>query len=208
MPDEPTSIDPTARTGTSGPEWPKPGDHAYPHPLRAKGSLIKAFASACFSLLVAGFAVLAVRPPRNPSWFTYLSVQLVAAVAAVLGSAMLWKSYRLWRRREVALELTARGLAWPGAFEKVIPWSEVVDVVHRRAFALNRRGMAGVHVKIRDLERFKPKWAKKIWGMDVSQVTLERLPLSGMLDVDPKTLFQAIQAHRAHFGRGGRPAGS
>ena len=68
--------------------------------------------------------------------------------------------------------------------------------------------MAGVHVKIRDYERFKPKWAKKILGLDTSGVTIERLPLPRMLDVDPKALFQAIQAHRAHFGRGGRPVGT
>jgi DNA primase len=124
----------------------------------------------------------------------------------LFGCGMVRRCYRLVRQRDVALELTARGLSWPGMFEKVIPWSEVSEVVRTREF--QRRGMAGVHVKIRDYERFKPKWVKNFLGLDTSGVTLERIPLPSTLDVDPKALLQAIQAHRAHFGRGGRPVGS
>lgn len=188
----------------SEPEWPKPSDHAQPAPLRAAESPFKATAAAFFCFGIAGLVFHPPAAAKQPG----LLVQFVGAAAAVAGCAMLWKCYRLWRQPDVALELTARGLSWPATFEKVIPWSEVTGVAHKRAFALSRRGGAGVHVQIRDFERFRPKWAKNVWGLDVSQVKLASLPLPRMLDVDPKSLFEAIQAHRAHFGRGGRPAGT
>jgi hypothetical protein len=39
-------------------------------------------------------------------------------------------------------------------------------------------------------------------GIDLSKMDVG-LPLPRMLDVDTKTLFQAIEACRAHFGKGG-----
>jgi hypothetical protein len=192
------SIDPSGWTGMSEPEWPKPGDYPFPGPLRAKESLVKAVSAAliCFAIAAPAFI------PGRPSL-----VALCGAVAfALFGCGMLWRTYRLSKKRDVAVELTARGLSWPGTFDKVVPWSEVTDAVRARAF--HRRGLSGVHVKVRDYERFGPKWNKKILGLDTSGVTLEHIPLPRMLDVDPKALFQAIQAHRAHFGRGGRPVGS
>src|SRR5436853_530675 len=86
-----------------------------------------------------------------------------AGVFLLFGCGMLWRCYRLSKKRDVALEFTSRGLAWPATFDKVIPWSEVTEAVRTRAF--QRRGMAGVHVKIRDYDRFGPKWVKNIWGL-------------------------------------------
>lgn len=196
------SIDPSGWTGMSAAEWPKPGDYAHPTPLRTRESLVKAVSIALICFAIAAPVFLPGRMTGKPS----LVAVCGAALFVLFGCGMLWKCYRLSKRRDVALELTARGLAWPATFDRVIPWSEVTDAVRTRAF--QRRGMAGVHVKIRDYERFKPKWVKNFWGMDTSGVKLERLPLPRMLDIDPKALFQAIQAHRAHFGRGGRPTGS
>ena len=161
---------------------------------------MKAVAAAFFCFGVAALVFFPPGATKQPG----LLVQFVGVIATIAGCALLWMCYRLWRKPEVVLELTAKGLSWPSTFEKAIPWSEVTDVVNKRAFALSRRGMAGVHVQIRDFELFEPKRAKNVWGSDVSQVEPALLPLPRMLDVDPKTLFQAIQAHRAHFGAGGR----
>ena len=196
------SIDPSGWTGMSEPEWPKPGDYAFPSPLRARESLVKAVFITLICFAIAVLAFLLGLTPGKPSLLALCGTVLFV----LFGCGMVRRCYRLARQRDVALELTARGLSWPGMFEKVIPWSEVSEVVRTREF--QRRGMAGVHVKIRDYERFKPKWVKNFLGLDTSGVTLERIPLPSTLDVDPKALLQAIQAHRAHFGRGGRPVGS
>jgi hypothetical protein len=196
------SIDPSGWTGTSEPEWPKPGDYAFPSPLRARESLVKAVFITLICFAIAVLAFLLGLTPGKPSLLALCGTVLFV----LFGCGMVLRCYRLARHRDVALELTARGLSWPGMFEKVIPWSEVSEVVRTREF--QRRGMAGVHVKIRDYERFKPRWVKNFLGLDTSGVTLTRLPLPSTLDVDPKALLQAIQAHRSHFGRGGRPVGS
>jgi hypothetical protein len=196
--DKPATFDPAAWTGPPLPEWPKPGDHPHPRPIHAKQSWIKSAAAACL-LLAAGCIVFLPGHRKEPGLFVQL-----AAVAALLGGlALAWKSYRAWQHSEVALVLDARGLSWPEVFEITVPWSEIVEVDYRKPFRPGM-GIPGLYIKIRDHQRFKPKWAKTRFGIDLSKVDVG-LPLSSMLDVDTKTLFRTVQAYRAHFGKGGLP---
>ena len=87
----------------------------------------------------------------------------------------------------------SRGLAIPELYDEVIPWTEITDVTFCKP---------NLYLTIRDDLRFKP-----------TQININKpaecagsVALPTLLDVTPRKLFEAIQAHRAHFGNGGRPA--
>ena len=201
MSDKPVTFDPAAWTGPPLSEWPTPGDHPHPRPITAKQSWIKTAAAACL-LLAAGCVVFLPGHRKEPSLFA----QLAAVTALLGGSALAWKSYRVWRHSEVVLVLDARGMTWPGAFENTVPWSEIVDVDYRKPFRPGR-GIPRLYISVRDRERYKPKWAKTMFGVDLSKIDAG-LPLPRALDVDAKSLFRTIQAYRAHFGKGSSTMGA
>src|SRR5262245_1269500 len=101
--------------------------------------------------------------------------------------------------RQLAIEMNADGLVIPEAFDENVPWSEVTHVDYRHPCLC---------VEIRDEDRFKPTDSRRT----ATQTHAVACPNSGplpvrvpeRLDVSPKVLFEAMQAHRAHFGNDGR----
>ena len=200
------TFDPVAWTGPATPDWPKPDDYPMPAPLSARPSLAKHFILPLVSLIVAGLALKSLLTSRPDSLGALVGLPAMLVIAAFFSGVGFWRSRQLMQSNEPSLELSARGLSYPSFIEKTVPWSEVCEVEYVPALLPGRRGrFPGVRVKIRDLDRFGPKWPKTLMGLDVSSFRLEFVPLPGMLDVWPRQLYRAIQAHRAHFGRGGRP---
>jgi len=117
---------------------------------------------------------------------------LVAGAVAAVGAAMLWTLYRYGVPDRLQVGMGADGLEIPELFEKVIPWSEIADVTFAEP---------NLYLTIRDELRFQPT------GSNASKPgeCADSVALPGLLDVTPGKLFEAIQAHRAHFGNGGRP---
>jgi hypothetical protein len=94
--------------------------------------------------------------------------------------------------------MNAHGLTIAEWFDEKVSWSEVTHVDYRHP---------SLSIEIRDEDRFKPTNSRRIATLTHAVAcpnSPARLPEG--LDVSPKVLFEAIQAHRAHFGNGGRPA--
>jgi hypothetical protein len=200
------TFDPVAWTGPTTSDWPSPDKYPMPPPLSARPSLAKHLILPAVSLAVAGLALKSLMASRPDSLGGLIGLPVMLVAAAFFTGVGLWRSRQLMQRNEPSVELSARGLSYPSFIEKTVPWSEVYEVEYVSAFLPGRKGrFPGVRVKIRDLDRFGPKWPKTVMGLDVSSFRLEFVPLPGMLDVWPRQLYRAIEAHRAHFGRGGRP---
>jgi hypothetical protein len=180
--------------------WPSPKDHPYPRPLQAQASSSKRFVvGSGFVLggLLAGLIGMYVH--RGP-----LMGVVPMALGAVAGFIQLFDAWRLHRKRassQPVIEMNADGLNIPEWFDEKVPWSEVTHVDYRHP---------SLSIEIRDEDRFKPSNSRRIATLTHAVACPNSGPLpAGVpegLDVSPKVLFEAIQAHRAHFGNGGRPA--
>lgn len=189
MSDKTIVIDPRAWTGPSPDDWPEPQDHAYPQPLQARDSLGKLLTLAVF----LGFIGIAgAFSNKRGVAETLMAVVLMAASLAAISRCL-----RIRKARAPKLVLDARGLTWPEAFERTIPWNEITHIEHRILFGM--RGVPGLFIRLRDRERFGPKWPQKMLGLDLSKIDVD-LPLPRSLDVSPRKLFRTIQSYRAHFG--------
>jgi hypothetical protein len=200
------TFDPAAWTGPTTLAWPDPNDHSYPVALSARTSLVKSFLVPFASVLVLGaslVALLASKPEAPGSLFGLFATLIVAAILCAGG---FWRACQIARKNEPLIELSARGLSYPSFLGKTVPWSEIHDVCRVSAFLRSAgSGPPGVRIKIRDMDRFEPKWPKTILGLEVGGTRLDFVPLPTLLDVSQRQLQRAIEAHRAHFGRGGRP---
>jgi hypothetical protein len=174
--------------------WPSPKDHPYPRPLQARASSIKRFVvGSGFVLggLLAG--LIGMYDHRGP-----LMGVVPMALGAVAGFIQLFDAWRLHRKRassQPVVEMNAHGLTIPEWFDEKVPWSEVTHVDYRHP---------SLSVEIRDEDCFAPTKNRAAATIGCAEPTPAGLP--ERLDVSPKVLFEAIQAHRAHFGNGGRPA--
>ncbi len=200
------TFDPAAWTGPGAPAWPDPSDHPYPAALSARASLIKSFLIPIASLLVLGSILVALLVSRPEAPGSLFGLFLTLVVAAFFCAGGFWRACQIARRNEPLIELNARGLSYPSFLGKTVPWSEIHDVCRVSAFLRSAgSGPPGVRIKIRDMDRFEPNWPKAILGMNDSGTRLDFVVLPTLLDLSQGQLYRAIEAHRAHFGRSGRP---
>jgi len=195
---EPITFDPSAWTGMSSRLWPSPKDHPYPRPLQARASSRNSILFGCGMLLVTGVSGLiwwyADRSPKA----AYIALLYVAC--ALVPFSYAWSEWKKGSRR-FEIEMNADGLKIPECFDEKVPWSEVTHVDYRHP---------SLTVEIRDEDRFKPTDSRSVatWKHAMACPNSGPLPagVPGGLEVPPKVLFEALQAHRAHFGRGGQPS--
>jgi hypothetical protein len=187
---EPITFDPSAWTGMgiTAPKWPSPKDYPYPLPLEARESGRIHLVVGCGLLLLAVFfGLTGLKHARQP--FGAAVIITFLGAVGVLELLYARKLYRTQTSHQPAIAMSADGLILP-EFEKPIPWSEVVNADQ------------GLNVTIRDEERFNPIARRRVATMRCAKPV--RVALQELLDVSPKVLFEALQAHRAHFGNGGR----
>jgi hypothetical protein len=124
-----------------------------------------------------------------------VTMGILALGAAALAVAML-RWYSPLNDHQWRVKMDSSGLHIPSWYEEAVPWSEVESAAYIPvAMPVPMRGL---HVKVRDESRFKPTSSRPL-----SQF----VPFGSflwLLDVPQKKMFEAIQAHRAHFGNGGR----
>jgi hypothetical protein len=197
MSNEPRVVDPSAGTGTAPPRWPNPADHPHPAPLVARESRRKMLLGALVFLPVGVLALSQV----NEISFAYIGRLVFGCLLALLGGFCLWGALRAKSASRVMVSMDTRGLAMPFWFEKAVPWSEIEDVVYRSPWTLGRRFNPPLRITIRDPGRFGPTWHARLAAENSMPVFL-----GNNHDVSAKTLFETMQAFRAHFGRGGKPA--
>ena len=170
--------------------WPSPNDHPYPRPVEARASGRHNFLLGLGALLVAAVSGLIWLYTDGGPRAAYVAVLGVAFGVMVFLHA--WSDQKKGAR-QLAIEMSADGLTIPELFDETVPWSEVIHVDYRHP---------SLCVEIRDEERFKPTNSRRI----ATLAHAAACPNSGPLDVSPKVLFEALQAHRAHFGNGGHPS--
>lgn len=195
MSDKSIEIDASAWTGPLPTDWPKASDYPLPKPIQARER-------ASRPIVLALILLLASAGPWLPSSQKTPGAKDIAfSTLALLGG--LWLMRRGLRARtspRVALTLDARGLMWPGGYEKTIPWDAITYAEHRLALPLAGSGVPGVHISVRDSERFGPKELGVAAALAFGPLVKLR-PLPWMLDVKPRVIFATIQAYRAHHGR-------
>jgi len=178
------------------PQWPIPKDHAYPSQLQAEASIRNHIVIVCGMLPVIGLLILASVQNRSLGPAFWAIVCAACAVVIVLEAVRVRKTPSL----HPAIEMNAHGLKIPEWFEETVPWSEVSQVYWHSSLS----------VVIRDEERFKPTKRRSIATLRHVLTCPNSGPLPAnvfeWLDVSPKVLFEALQAHRAHFGNDGRSA--
>jgi len=172
--------------------WPSPHDYPPPLPLEARLSWRKALALAGGFLLASPLWGLLGKytTPRGAGTGIMLAI-----LFAGVGLVALWRAHRL-RRREYscppAVEMHPQGIIIPELFERTVPWSEVTQVNY---------DPPSISITVRDEARFHPTRARLV---EVAACGPIPAPLPECLDVWPRKLHDAIQAHRAHFGNGGQ----
>jgi hypothetical protein len=174
-------------------QWPSPKDHAYPSPLQAEASIREDIIFACGMLAAMGlFIFISVHDHSLRAAFVAF-VCGVCVVVIVLEAVRVRKTPTL----HPAVEMNAHGLKIPELFKEIVPWSEVSQAC----------GHSGLSVVIRDEERCKPTNRRRIATLRHAVACPNSGPLPASmfewLDVSPDVLFEALQAHRAHFGNGG-----
>ena len=194
---EPIIVDASAWTGLRAPQWPDPKDYPYPRAVHARASPYK-HAIACVGLfLVTLSAVKEVYEPSKPGMMRMAGLALGGLGAAVGCCFMLRQFYRAGTSAQLAVAMDGRGLSIPVWFEKVVPWSEIVDA--RYGPWWHRHHSRGMHITIRNEARFKPTAARA----HPNGPLFTSFPQ--LLTESQKDLYEAIQAYRAHFGNSGRP---
>jgi hypothetical protein len=186
--------------------WPRPADHPYPAALDARTSPAKSFVVPILCLLALGSALVSLLASRPEAPISLIGLFAIFVIAASLCAGGLWRARQITGKNEPLIEISARGLSCPGLFAKTVPWSEIYDVRRAGAFVRSSAGgPPGIRIWVRDQNRFEPKGPKTILGMDAGGPRLDYVPLPTLLDVSQRQLYRAIQAHRAHLGRGGHP---
>jgi hypothetical protein len=169
--------------------------------LRARASLAKHFLAPTVSLTVVALAMAGTLASHPDETNVLLSLLITLVMAGLFCALGYWRARLLVRRSELVVELGAGGLTLQGLLGKTVPWSEVVAVNCEPPFrAGTTRGIPGVYVSIRGLGRFAPHQLAVFGSGENGQ-----LVLPAVLNVSARRLHHAIEAHRAHFGRSGRP---
>src|SRR5262245_26257765 len=190
MSSEPVTFNPNAWTGMGELGWPNPKVYSLPLPLEARPSWRKALAVSAGLLLAAAlFGLLGMYDHRGP-----VTGVMCATSFAAFGVVTLRRAWKLLHSQDScpAVEMHPHGLIIPDLFERTVPWSEVTHVDYDPPI---------IWITVRDGARFNPPSGED--GLNGSAQPIPMgLPVG--LDVSTAKLFEAIQAHRAHFGNGGQ----
>jgi hypothetical protein len=190
--------------------WPSPQDYPLPIPLEARTSATKLLASGLFALGLAGMIALmlydnAQSAEAHQGWRLWIRILAGLGIAG-LGIAILVAGVQALMEPKALTSLAPTGLLVPSLYDRAVPWSEIMLVVHDKPrvkiFGPGRIVMGirnGGHYGRMTSQDLKP--AFEPGGLDAVQ-------LPQMLDIPVEGLFARIQAYRAHFGRGGAPGTS
>lgn len=190
----PITADANTWTGLS--DWPSPKAYPYPSPLLAKASPGKHFVGGGVAGAISLMALYGMYAPTKSGVMHVLAMGILAFCAAALAVAML-RRYSPQMDNRWLVRIDNSGLWIPSWFGDAVPWGEIENAHYVPAWAIFVP-MRGLHLKVRDESRFGPT---------ISRQLAQFIPFASflwLLDVSQKEMFNSIQAHRAHFGNGGR----
>jgi hypothetical protein len=192
---EPITVDAGAWTGMS--DWPSPKDYPRPNPLRAKASLTKHLVSSGAVSLLGLTALHQMYAPSKPGVLRWVGMGFFFLSAAAYTFVTLLRAYGSRNQDHWFVAMDSHGLSIPSWFEEAVPWSEIDHAEYIAMWDI-RTPVRGLLLTVKDERRFGPTGSRP-WS--------QLMPFVGvlwMLDVSQKEMLDAIQAHRAHFGNGGR----
>jgi hypothetical protein len=186
--------------------WPEPADYPAPATIAARSSSLKLISSGLFALVLAAMIGVilqenALSPAPFEGWRLWLRVGAAAGIA-VLGLAIVASGVASALKPKMLVSLGPTGLSVPELFTETVPWSEVTAVLHDKP-RVKLFGAGRILIGVREGHRFGP-----LPSEDLQPATgpgeLDAATLPQLLTVPVNRLLAQIQAHRAHFGNGGR----
>lgn len=186
--------------------WPRPADYPAPAPFEARISSLKLIASGLFALVLAGMIGVILRdnalsPEAFEGWRLWLRIGAAVGIAG-LGVVILASGIASILKPRPLVSLGPTGLSVPDLFATALPWSEVLVVMHEKP-RVKIFGPGRIIIGVRDGRRFGPSASQDLQpATEPGQLDAAQLPQ--LLSVSVGHLLMQIQAHRAHFGNGGR----
>ena len=203
MPPDAPAFDSRAWTGPLPGDWPERSDWL-PPPRRVeiRHSPSKLSRAVLLHLILLGCLVLTWPRIIDPGVPTILGVLClsVLALALAIHHSRLWVS--AVASGDPLITLEAAGLSWSQAFDGVVPWRDITQVVNRPARAgliLVPPPLSGVFLEVRGTSRNAAAAGSPPWTS--ARPRLVRLPSS--LDRSRRELHDLIQAFRAHHAARG-----